>query len=198
MAFSGSFGSQSQKTLLDGIASGDIRSFEVVFRLYYAPLVVFAMRWITDRDEAQSIVQDVFVGFWEKRSVLNVRSLVAYLRVSVRNRCMNVLKHRQVVYDYERKQCDGMLSVSHWDDETDEQDNYQMQILQKAIENLPEQRRKVFLLSRVEGKKYREIAEMLNISPKTVEAHMGKALQFLRTSLSSLRIALCVVLWITY
>ena len=182
MILSKNSGQLSEQALVEGIRSGDENSFELAFRLYYAPLVVLAMRWIKDKDSAQNIVQGVFVKYWEKRASLQISSLKGYLRVAVRNSCMNEIKHAGVMRAYEKRPVEDEVA-----EEYDVSEDLYAQKLYLAIDEMPPQRKRIFLLSRVDGKKYREIAEMLNLSPKTVEAQMGKALQFLREKLAALR-----------
>lgn len=182
MMLSKNSGELSEQALLEGIRSGDGRSFEIAFRMYYAPLVVMAMRWIRDKDSAQSIVQDVFARYWEKRTSLQITSLKSYLRVAVRNSCMNEIKHAGVVRAFEKRPVEDDVV-----EEYDVTEDLYAQELYLAIDELPPQRKRIFLLSRVDGKKYREIADMLSLSQKTVEAQMGKALQFLREKLVTLR-----------
>lgn len=172
----------SEQAILESIRSGDEHAFELAFRMYYAPLVVMAMRWIHDKDSAQSIVQGVFVRYWEKRTSLQISSLKGYLRVAVRNRCMNEIKHSAVVRAFEKRPVDENVF-----DEYDVSEDLFTQKLYQAIDEMPPQRKRIFLMSRVDGKKYREIAELLHLSQKTVEAQMGKALQFLRGKLLVLR-----------
>ncbi len=177
-------------SLVKSLRKGDESSFEWIFRLYYAPLVVMAMRWVKDRDCAQNIVQNVFVRLWEKRSSVHITSLQSYLRVAVRNSCMNELKHANVVREHTKRFVDEEI-----EEEYDVSEDLFTQRVYDAIEELPPQRKRIFLLSRVEGKKYREIAEVLHLSQKTVEAQMGKALQFLRTKLVAIRTQMQSVLF---
>jgi len=153
-----------------------------VFKNYYPHLVLLAQKYLLDRDLAESVVQEVFVKLWEKRAAMEIRSLRGFLVVAVRNKCTNELKHRQVVREYEKES--GEANEGVW---LTFSENVYLQHINKVIDELPDQRRKVFRMSRVDGLKYREIAEKLNISPKTVEVHMGKALKYLREQLKPLK-----------
>ena len=165
--------------LLQKIKAGDETAFELVFKNYYPHLVLLAQKYLSDKDLSESIVQSVFVKMWEKRREIEIRSLKGFLVVAVRNRCTNELKHQQVVREYEKV-----------NDSKDEavwmtfNENVYLQKINNVIEELPEQRRRIFKMSRMDGLKYREIAEKLNISPKTVEVQMSKALKYLRIHLS--------------
>lgn len=171
-----------EQSILHKVKNGDTKAFEKIFRLYYPHLVLFAQQYIGDRDASESLVQDVFVNMWEHRADLEIRSLQGFLVVTVRNRCHNELKHKKVVREFEKAK--------------ERKENYELPVfretvylerINRVIAQLPEQRQKIFKMSRMEGLKYREIAEKLNISPKTVEAQMGKALKYLREHLKPLK-----------
>jgi RNA polymerase sigma-70 factor (ECF subfamily) len=167
----------TEQELVTRIKAGDNAAFEAVFRSYYARMVVFAQGFIHDRDSAENIVQGVFVRLWEKRASADISSLKAYLFASVRNSSLNEIKRLGVIRNSESKF--GLEEV----DCDNERYDFLVERLFEAVEQLPAQRRKIFLMSRVDGKKYREIAELLQLSPKTVECQMGKALEFLRGKL---------------
>ena len=164
------------------IKNGDEEAFEKMFKQYYVQLTAFAHTYMHDIDLAESLVQNVFVKLWEKRKQYEINSLKSYLMIAVRNNCHNELK---------RKQHERDLKLSVRPDDIIENANYSdsgtLERINQTIEKLPEQRKRIFKLNRLDGLKYREIAEKLNISPKTVEAQMGKALKFLRENLLELK-----------
>jgi len=156
--------------------------FESVFKEHYAPLVSFAYRYLQDQDEAEEIVQETFYKLWSKADSLDIKTTIkAYLFGAVRNACLNHIKHVKVVREHEAYS----KSVNK---EGYAEDPLKLSELQErvnsAIDKLPEKCKEVFLLSRMEEKKYKEIAETLGISIKTVENQMGKALKVLRDELS--------------
>ncbi|MCU4177789.1 RNA polymerase sigma-70 factor [Carboxylicivirga sp. N1Y90] len=169
------------KQLLLKIKAGDERAFELLFKHYYPHLVIFAQRYLSDRANSESLVQDVFLKMWEKRSSLDIRSLKGYLVVTVRNQCHNELKHQAVVRAYEKV---DNAETEVW---PEYRETHYLDRINKVINELPKQRQIIFKMSRMDGLKYREIAEQLNISPKTVEAQMGKALKFLREHLQPIK-----------
>nr|WP_321405441.1 RNA polymerase sigma-70 factor [uncultured Carboxylicivirga sp.] len=172
----------NEQSLLLKIKEGDEKAFEWVFKSYYPHLVLFAQKYLHDRDLSESFVQDVFVNMWLKRDELNIRSLKGFLVVAVRNKCNNELKHQKVVRTYEKAGEDIQLEeLPHY------QDELYLNKINEVIEQLPAQRKRIFRMSRMDGLKYREIADKLNISPKTVEVQMGKALKFLREKLQPLK-----------
>ncbi len=168
--------------LLQKIKAGDETAFELVFKNYYPHLVLLAQKYLGDKDLSESIVQSVFVKMWEKRREIEIRSLKGFLVVAVRNKCTNELKHQQVVREYEK--VSDAKEEAVW---MTFNENVYLQRINHVIEELPEQRRRIFKMSRMDGLKYREIAEKLNISPKTVEVQMGKALKYLREQLQPLK-----------
>ncbi|MCU4154647.1 RNA polymerase sigma-70 factor [Carboxylicivirga sp. A043] len=168
--------------LLQKIKAGDETAFELVFKNYYPHLVLLAQKYLGDKDLSESIVQSVFVKMWEKRREIEIRSLKGFLVVAVRNKCTNELKHQQVVREYEK--INDAKDEAVW---MTFNENVYLQRINNVIEELPEQRRRIFKMSRMDGLKYREIAEKLNISPKTVEVQMGKALKYLREQLQPLK-----------
>ncbi|GHT75111.1 DNA-directed RNA polymerase sigma-70 factor [Bacteroidia bacterium] len=145
-------------------------------------------------DEAEDMVQKMFCTLWDKRETLDVHtSLNAYLYKAVHNICLNHIKHGKVHNAYQTEW------VHLNDDEDNDTDNRLLrneleQELNRAIEQLPEQCRKVFEMSRVEQLSYHEIAEQLQISPNTVENHISKALKLLREGLKDFLVCLVVVL----
>ena len=157
--------------------------FEGVFKSHYKELVLHAVRFVEEQEEAEEIVQNLFFEIWNKREKLTINtSIRAYLYSSVRNICLNFIKHKKVEYKYKEHNA----HLIKQDSGTENDSMVQQELADKidlAISKLPPERQKVFKMSRYEGLKYKEIAEKLEISVKTVEAQMGKALKFLREEL---------------
>jgi RNA polymerase sigma-70 factor (ECF subfamily) len=165
------------------LKAGDLTAFEMLFRTYYQPLCNYAFTFVQDRDEAEEIVQSTFLNIWEKRENLSIHTGVKpYLYAMVRNACLNVLKHEKIKQQHatiemaiaERSVESVARTVMASELETK---------IYQAMDHLPEQCRLIFKLSRFEELKYAEIAEQLNISIKTVENQMGKALRIMREQL---------------
>lgn len=167
--------------LVDGLKAGDRNIFRSIFDKYYEPLSRFCMRFTNDQADAEEIVQDVFVTLWEKRNQININtSLNAYLYQSVRNKALNFKSHMDVRQAYS----DHILATSLNSKVNDEFAEQELSTMyETALANMPEKRRLVFEMSRNQGLKYAEIADKLNISIKTVEAHLSKALEDLREKL---------------
>jgi RNA polymerase sigma-70 factor, ECF subfamily len=168
---------------LDALMKGDITAFEMIFRTYYQPLCNYAYTFLRDKEEAEEIVQSTFMSIWEKHDRQSIRtSLKSYLYAMVRNACLNVIKHEKVKQKHAVEEI--ALSPRTHDSVTDTVASLELETrIRDAMERLPEQCRLVFKLSRFEELKYNEIAEQLNISVKTVENHMGKALKIMREQL---------------
>ncbi len=170
-----------EKTLFENIQKGDEEAFELLFKSYYAHLCLFASKIIEDEIAAEEIVQDYFVKLWEKKHQLSIESsLKNYLFRSVKNLCLNFIKHNNIKAQYARQ----FVSEAEKNNFSD----YFMEVdlakkIEESIQSLPEKRREIFRMSRDEGLKYREIAEILKISIKTVETQMGLAIKTLRDKL---------------
>lgn len=176
------------------IAAGDRSAFEALFRLHYRPLCAFAMGYVKDADRSEDLVQDLFFRLWLDREKLQITTSVkSYLYSAVRNRCLNALKSQGRMRVLNEELDDRMVEVGPMEDEHSER----IARVQAAIESLPEERRKVFKLSRYEGLKYHEIAERQGISVKTVENQMGKALKTLREELADLVPLLPWLFWLS-
>jgi RNA polymerase sigma-70 factor, ECF subfamily len=169
--------------LLQTLKAGDITAFEMLFRTYYQPLCNYAYTFVQDKDEAEEIVQSTFMSLWEKKETLEIRTAVKpYLYAMVRNACLNVIKHQKV----KKQHAEVELAMGERSVESVARTVMAGELetrIYEAMDALPEQCRLVFKLSRFEELKYAEIAEHLNISVKTVENHMGKALRIMREQL---------------
>jgi RNA polymerase sigma-70 factor (ECF subfamily) len=140
-----------------------------------------------DVEIARDTVQQLYYKIWENRMVLNISiSIKAYLFKSLYHACLNTLQHQKNIQKYEECQLADLYFSTIIQTPEAEMFLWQSDIkqaLQEAIATLPEKCREVFLLSKMEGLKNREIAAKLNISEKTVERHMSLALSKLRKEL---------------
>ena len=166
----------------------------MLFRTYYQPLCNYAYSFLHDREDAEEIVQSTFLMVWEKRDTLAIRTSVKpYLYAMVRNACLNVLKHEKIKQKFAGEEI--ALADRSQDAVSDTIASNELEYRIKiALDELPDQCRMVFKLSRFEELKYSEIAEQLNISIKTVENHMGKALKIMREQLKDYLPLIMVVL----
>jgi RNA polymerase sigma-70 factor, ECF subfamily len=172
---------ETENDLLLYLAQGRQSAFRSIYDAYYRYLVVTAYQYLRDNDLARDTVQEVFADLWRRRQELpELTSLKAYLRRSVCNKALDILRHRK------RWQTDDeipeIVSNLHRADELTETLEL-TQAVQLAISELPEKCRAVFLLSRYEQQSHKEIATQLDISTKTIENQMTKALKHLRLRL---------------
>ena len=169
------------------IRKGDIKAFEALFREYYVPLCQFAIKYVNDKDNAEEIVQDFFYQYWKNKETMAVpQSLKAYMYVSVRNNCLNHLRNQNVRQKYAMQIAENLSENSEYSLQPTLEIKELQYRIDEILNDLPERCSLIFRMSRYEGLKYREIAEALSVSVKTVEANMGKALQSLREKLDKL------------
>jgi RNA polymerase sigma-70 factor (ECF subfamily) len=173
----------NDRELLDGLREGSEEAFEAIFRTHYAALVRFGESILGDRAQGEEAAQDVMLELWRRRDSITVESsLQAYLFRATRNRALNSIRHDRIVQREEANVASIMVPVASSDRRV-----LQSEIdiaVRDAIETLPPRCRDVFKLSRYNGLTYAEIASTLEISVKTVEAQMGKALRVLRGRLA--------------
>lgn len=168
------------KFLIRRLRRGDETAYELLFKEYYQMLTVFARRYLNDLEDAKEIVQDLFVSLYEKRENLDINSsLKSYLFRSIHNRCVNHLNAQKIRHKY----------VEYTNYTADIRDNSLEQevnrtemehLLYKAIADLPPKCQDIFKMNRFEGLSNGEIAEKLNLSKRTVETQISKALRILR------------------
>lgn len=167
----------------------DQASFEKLFREYFPSLMAFARKILVDEDDAREVVQKVFINLWEKRGELDLAtSLKSYLFTSVHNRSLNVIRDRKKFTSGEIPEM-----AEGWDVSAQIESMELEEKIRAVISSLPEKCREIFEMNRFEGLKYSEIAEKLEISVKTVENQMSKALNILREKLSKY---LSILLWL--
>jgi len=162
------------------IKSGNIKTFEKVFKEFYHILCSFANKILKDKDKSEEIVQDVFYNIWKKKKDININiSLKSYLFKSVQNKCFQIVKHKTVEEKY--KNYVKQKSINNYTTPFDELELQEINnLIEDTLNSLPDNCNKIFRMSRFEGLKYTEIAEKLSISVKTVEANMSKALKEFR------------------
>ena len=163
--------------------------FSELYLTYYSKLVRFAREFVILEEDAENITQDVFTDLWERRdSMDHVENMNAYLFRLVKNRCLDHLKHKIFEQKYvEVMQTSFEIELNLKLQSLDRFDGSDMSVgndteilVRAAINSLPKRCRDIFLLSRMEGLKYKEISERLGISVNTVECQMGIALKKLR------------------
>ena len=163
------------------IKGGDIKTFEKLFKQHYASLCMYAFSITERKDIAEETVQDVFYNIWKEREVLQIRSSIKnYLFGAVRNKSLQYKEHLVVTDRY----ADFIQNNGKTDAELSPHEILEYKELESVVTNIlkkmPERRMNIFIMHRMSGKKYSEIADHYSVSVKTIEAEMTKAYQALR------------------
>lgn len=165
--------------------------FEDIYLSYFSKMKHFATEYVISDEDAENIVQDVFVELWENKEMLNMHmNLIAYLFTTIKNKCLNHIRHKIVVQNTATKmQEEYLISLRMNLDSLETFDNKLFsdqdieKIINRVLDSLPEKCRTIFFMSKIEGKKQKEIAQELNISINTVGTQIGIAYKKLRTEL---------------
>lgn len=172
--------SYDEKQLISRLKDNDQKAFDEIFNHFYPRVYNLAFQFLHSREEAQEIVQIVFIAVWENRLQIDTeRNFSAYIQSIARHTIYNQLKravYRQRFIDYSLKHAET--------EEIASDDSYQFkelqEVLEKAISELPPRRREIFYLSRNKGLSYKEIAAKLSITESTVNTQISKSIEFLR------------------
>lgn len=174
------------KKQTDTVKTLDKVAFEKLFRSYFTPLCSFAQKFVNDADEAKDIVHNVFINLWNKRTELDMEtSLKSYLFQGVHNRSLNFIRDNKKLVQFDTPQSESELN--QYLESRDHLESSEAEgRINRALDDLPDKCKEIFLMNRFDGLKYREIAEKLDISIKTVETQMSRALKSLRERLSDM------------
>lgn len=165
--------------LRDAFEKDPWEGFTLVFNHYYKPLCSHAIRFVYSHSHAEDIVSEVFTEFWKKEHYKKLHtSFRAYLFQAVRNRSMNFIR-KELGREVKQIEEDFMMTSALSPEEHMVYEQFYQRV-QKGIEQLPPKCKKVFMMSRFEGKPLKEIAQIQNISIRTVESHISKALRMMR------------------
>lgn len=158
------------------------KEFEKLFNYYFVPLVAFSKKRVGDHDAAKEIVHKVFIKVWEKRSDIDLsKSVKSYLYTSVNNLSLNYIRDNKRFVAEDK--IPEITASQDWNYEDNFEETELQEKVNRALNLLPQKTKKVFILSRYHELKYKEIAEQLDISVKTVESHITKALKIMREQL---------------
>lgn len=168
------------KYFLDGLKRSDTKAFADLFDIYYVNLVMFCGNYIKDLHQCEDVVSGVFVRLWEMREWIDISgSLKAYLLNSVRNRALNEIRHRRVRDEHIRNLCrEDALESRDADDYILYTD--MRRILDKAVDAMPDKVRESYLMYKECGMKSAEIAKKMNVTQRTIELRICRALSILR------------------
>ena len=165
------------------IKKGDLAAYEELFTKYYQLLCSYATKYVKDINISEEIVQELFYTIWKNKKDLKITTSVkSYLFKAVQNNCLLIINKKNVENKYTdfvkhnlKYSLEDTLHTVNYNEVND--------IINSTLDSLPENCREIFKLSRYEGLKYKDIAQKLSISVKTVEANIGKALKSFRYSL---------------
>lgn len=170
-----------EQEILVKINLGEEAGLKGLFELYYKPLCVFALNFIDSYEEAEDLVQDIFVRFWIRREKMTFQgSLRAYLFSAVQFNCIKLAKQKRKYHFDGIENYEEILEAKYTSEELEEK----QELLYREIEKLPEQCRKVFEAVILQDMKYKEAAEQLGLSVNTVKTHLARALKQLRNILN--------------
>lgn len=166
--------------------------FKSRFQEHYPRLCCIAYGYVSDKEDAEDIVQELFISVWNKGlDNLSDQEFAAYMTTAVKNSCISFLRKRR----------DDVVSIEEYhqpashmtDDDSDPEGKSPEEILEAVLAILPPKCRDIFLMAKLQGMKYREIAEKLNLSEKTIENQMTKAIKMLRTYVAEHGLTLATV-----
>jgi len=170
--------------LVARIKNGDVNAVEQIFRQYYEPLVNYAARYVNDTQIAENVVHDIFVRMWNNRQEIDFGVYIkTYLFNSVRNQSINYLKKTNRENTYKSEYI--TIEYDHNTPESQLLEKETQQLIMNAVNDLPPKCREIFCMNRFDDLTYNEISSILDISIKTVETQMSRALKFLRKRLAS-------------
>lgn|SRR5690606_8214096 len=181
-------GRYNELEVLTRISMGSEKAFALFYENYHSDLAARIMRILKNREQAEEVLQDVFSKIWLRReSIMEIEDIQAFLYVSARNGCLNQLKaniRKEALEKSYFNEQDMAYSLPPLD--TLSLDDYYDKLIE-AVDKLPSQQKKVYVLSRVDRKKYLEIAEELGISKETVKKYLQLANQSIKSQLSGHR-----------
>ena len=171
-------------SLINGLKNGDSKAYSLLVDTYHNRLCVYAYQLTNDADYAKDIVQNVFINIWRIRLKLKDDFAVkSYLYKSVYNEFLNQERNRVHAIPLDKKNIDALSSIL--EEEEEKSLDRLMNLVKREIENLPPKCKQTFLLSKQEGLTNIEISEYLNVSIKSVEAHITKAFSILRKTVGN-------------
>lgn len=170
---------------------GNDLALRSLLNMYHNYLVVVGLRYLTDRQRVEDVIHDTFADLWNKQEDIDVQSVKSFLRGAIVNKCLSIIRKESRIDLVEDHSFDLATSEPSADEYID-RDQLEREI-HKIIDALPTKCGQVFRLSRFEGKSHQEISEVMQISKKTIENHMTRALKTLRDQLK--RKELLLIVW---
>lgn len=180
--------------LLHLMSSDDQEAFALIYRRYWEGLFITAAKTLRGKQEAEDVVQDVFLSLWNRRGELNIEgSLSAYLQTSVRYKAIHYIEKNITRRDYLALLTDVAVNTLSPPADIQLQLKEAQQTIREAVDKMPPKMQEVYRLSRQEHLTHREIAEKLGISVETVKKHIQHALQLIKTALGYNAAAICIL-----
>jgi RNA polymerase sigma-70 factor (ECF subfamily) len=169
---------------------GEERAFDFYFTAYYSRIVGFCIQFLKDKDKSKSVAQEAFIHLWNKKEdLISPAGIKPFLYTSAKSKCLNILRHeavkqknnKTILLNFERQLNIDILESFKFDSAT----LSELEIkINHCIECLPEPTKTIFIKKRIENLKNAEVADILNLSIKSIEAHMTKALKYFRIELA--------------
>ncbi|BBE18989.1 RNA polymerase ECF-type sigma factor [Aquipluma nitroreducens] len=169
--------------LIEKLRIGDVEAFDLVYHRYAGKLYAFSLKYLRSKEEAEELVQSVFLKVWEnQKNIKKDTSFKSYLFTIAYNEICNLFRRRKYQQNFFDKSMIGNPEASV---ETEDQIDFQfvLEQVEQIISRLPEKQKTIFLKSRQEGKSTKEIADELGLSPGTVDNYISESLKFIRTNL---------------
>ena len=177
---------------IEKVRKGDHAAFKTFFECFYPKLMALACRFV-DEQVAKDLVQEVFTSYWEQKKVIQPDNIQSFLFKWLQNSCLNHIKHQMIVDVYESCVRIAEARIAFWGESTDSNDvlksviNQDLrEIIELSVNKLPPKCAQAFRLAYFHDISHKEIAEIMGISPRTVEGHIRQALAFLRKDLKGL------------
>lgn len=185
----------NESELVTALKNGEHDAYSYLFSKYYRDLVLYGGTIIQNQEICEDIVQNIFLHIWDNRESIKIESLKSYLIKSVKNSCLDEIKHYKIINEH----TDFVIRQNSL--ETNDTEEYILfselnTKLQEAIEKLPEDEKITFKMSRMEEMKYQQIAEELNVSVRTVEVRISKSMKRLKELLKDFFLLLLFILTI--
>ena len=175
---------QIDQQLMQQIKAGDNSAYDTLFRKYYSYLCMVVMRMTHSKEQSEDIVQEVFLEVWRKKEQLDIKSAVkSYLHRSVVNKTLNKIRDKKLEFDQDEEKLNSLPNMQSTPLQKIQGEELQS-VIKTAFESLPEKCRVVFSMVKYEAMSYKETAEKLEISVKTVENQMSKALRIMREAIN--------------
>jgi len=180
----------SDTDLVERLQKGDVEAFDLIYEKYSGKLYTFSLKYLKSKDEAEELVQSVFLKLWENyKNLRKESSFKSYLFTIAYNEICNLFRKRNYLQKFVN---DTLYESSQASSETENNIDYKsvLEQVQQIIDKLPDRQRIIFMKSRNEGKSSKEIAEELGLSAGTVDNYISEALKFIRNQLHNKSLSL--------